>query len=154
MLGAAGAGYTPLLATEQISDLTRPYRERTEAPEEMAARARGVGDPTLRSMKEMLGYDIQAQDGEIGSVSDFLINPLDWAVRYFVIDTGNWLPGRLVVLATDWIERIDWDKGEIVVGVPKHRIETSPEMHEVSGLTRSQEAALYRHYNMSGYWPI
>ena len=56
----------------------------------------------LMSTKEILGYTIQATDGEIGQVSDFLVDD-HFKLRYLVIDTGKWLPGKKVALSTAWI---------------------------------------------------
>lgn len=145
LLGPAGAGYTPMLAEQQVREAMR--REVEGAAERLER-----GDPHLRSMNEVIGYDIAATDGEIGSVSDFLVNPLDWRVRYYVIDTGRWLPGRRVVLATEWTTRIDWNESDVVVDVPKHRIETSPEIEDLDNLSRSTEERLYRHYNSVFPW--
>ena len=44
------------------------------------------------------GTAIEATDGSIGSVGDFLFSDDRWTVRWAVIDTGNWLPGRRVLL--------------------------------------------------------
>ncbi len=44
------------------------------------------------------GYAIQASDGAIGAVSDFLFDDVSWRVRWLVVDTGHWLSGRKVLL--------------------------------------------------------
>ena len=44
------------------------------------------------------GYAIEASDGDIGTVSDFLFDDVSWQVRWLVVDTGNWLSGRKVLL--------------------------------------------------------
>src|SRR5689334_20131833 len=44
------------------------------------------------------GYAIEASDGRIGSVSDFLFEDTTWIVRWLVVDTGNWLSARKVLL--------------------------------------------------------
>jgi hypothetical protein len=51
----------------------------------------------LRSVKEVIGYHIQATDGDIGHVEDFVVDDEVWALRYVVVDTRNWLPGRKVL---------------------------------------------------------
>ncbi len=56
-------------------------------------------DPHLRSTHEVNGYHIQASDGEIGHVEDFIIDDDSWAIRYLVISTHNWLPGKKVFTA-------------------------------------------------------
>ena len=59
----------------------------------------------LRPVKNILDHKIQATDSEIGGVSDLIIDDQEMKLRYLVIDTGNWLPGRKVVLSTAWISR-------------------------------------------------
>jgi len=46
-------------------------------------------DPHLRSTRAVTNYAIQAKDGEIGHVSDFIIDNETWAIRYLMVDTGN-----------------------------------------------------------------
>jgi hypothetical protein len=46
-------------------------------------------DARLRSTRAVSAYDIQAEDGELGHVTDFVIDCENWAIRYLVIDTRN-----------------------------------------------------------------
>jgi hypothetical protein len=57
-------------------------------------RCSGQDIPMLWRSSDLPGFDIKATDGAIGSVDDFLFSDDDWIVRWAVIDTGNWLPGR------------------------------------------------------------
>ena len=50
-------------------------------------------DSHLRSTYDVSGYDIQATDGEIGHVEDFIIDDETWAIRYLIIDTRNLVAG-------------------------------------------------------------
>lgn len=43
-------------------------------------------DPHLRSAKHVSGYHIEASDGMIGHVEDFILDPHTWALRYFVVE--------------------------------------------------------------------
>jgi hypothetical protein len=54
--------------------------------------------PMLWRASDVHGFDIKATDGAIGSVDDFLFSDDDWIVGWAVIDTGNWLPSRQVLL--------------------------------------------------------
>jgi len=54
----------------------------------------------LRSIDELRGYTLMAQDGEIGRCKDFLLEDSSWVVRYMVADTNKWLPGRKVLVST------------------------------------------------------
>jgi hypothetical protein len=104
-------------------------------------------DPHLRSAKHVTGYHIEASDGMIGHVEDFIFNPQTWALRYFIVDTRNWLPGRHVLLATDWIDEVSWDKRTVrVVPLTREAIRSSPEWDEQKMLNESDELGLYRHY--------
>ena len=51
-------------------------------------------DSHLRSCKAVTGYHIEATDGEIGHVEDFLVDDETWAIRYLVVDTSNWWLGH------------------------------------------------------------
>ena len=48
----------------------------------------------LFSFEGLRGYGIHATDGDIGSVRDVYFDDVGSSVRYFVVDTGSWLPGR------------------------------------------------------------
>jgi len=81
----------------------------------------------LRSSKEVIGYEIMATDGPIGSVEDFVFDDESWAIRYMVVDTGKWLPGKHVLLSPEWIDSVSWSEHEVYVKVARQAIETSPE---------------------------
>jgi len=109
-------------------------------------------DPHLRSTHDMNGHHIQASDGEIGHVYDFIIDDETWAIRYLIIDTQNWWPGKKVLISPRWIERISWDECKVFINLPRETIKRSPEYTEESLLSRDYETGLHRHYNRQGYW--
>jgi hypothetical protein len=53
------------------------------------------------------GYDIEASDGRLGTVSDLLFDDVGWAIRWLVVDTGNWPPGRKVLLPPSALKQSD-----------------------------------------------
>lgn len=110
------------------------------------------GDPSLRSLNEVTNYNIHATDGQIGHVDDFFADENDWRIRYALVDTRNWLPGRHVLISIDWADRIDWDSRELFVDVTRKQVEESPEYKPQQQLTRSYEESLYASYQMPGYW--
>jgi sporulation protein YlmC with PRC-barrel domain len=109
-------------------------------------------DHHLRSTDEVSGYHIQAADGEIGHVEDFIIDDETWAIRYLIIDTRNWWPGKMVLISPKWIERVKWIESKVFVNLPRVTIKQSPEYTEESLITRDYETRLHRHYNRQGYW--
>ena len=110
-------------------------------------------DPHLRSTQDVSDHHIQAVDGEIGHVEDFIIDDENtWAIRYLIIDTRNWWPGKKVLVSPHWIERISWRESKVFVNLSRETIKRSPEYTEKSLMTRDYENRLHRHYNRKGYW--
>ena len=110
------------------------------------------GDPNLRSTREVSGYHIQATDGEIGHVDDFIIDDQTWAIRYLIIDTVNWWSGKKVLVSPRWIERVSWDESKVFINLPREIIQQSPEYMQEILLMRDYETRLHQHYNRQGYW--
>jgi hypothetical protein len=106
----------------------------------------------LRSTNDVSGHHIQGMDGEIGHVADFFIDDQTWAIRYLIVDTHNWLPGKKVLISPQWIDRISWGERKVFVNVLREAIKHSPEFKEESLLSRAYETGLYHHYNRPGYW--
>jgi len=109
-------------------------------------------DPHLRSTHTVSGYNIQSTDGDIGHVEDFVIDDQNWAIRYLIINTQNWWPGKRVLIATKWIEKVDWSELKIVVNLSRELIKQSPEFTDESLLSRDYEVGLHGHYSRQGYW--
>jgi hypothetical protein len=109
-------------------------------------------DSHLRSTYGVSGHHIQALDGEIGHVQDFIIDDETWAIRYLIIDTHNWWPGKKVLVSPQWIESVSWGERKVFVNLSREAIKQSPEYTEESLLTRDYEIGLHQHYNRQGYW--
>ncbi len=132
-----GAGYTAaaMAAVER-------EREPQEAPR---------GDPHLRSTREVKGYRIHASDGEIGHVADFLMDDETWSIRYLVVDTGGWLPGKQVLIAPLWAREVSWDEQAVTVDLTRDQVKEAPE-YDPQRLRREDEQLLHSHYRRTGYW--
>jgi hypothetical protein len=114
--------------------------------------AQQKGDPHLRSASEVKGYYLHARDGDLGHVEDFIIADADWAIRYFVIDTKNWWPGKRALISTQWIKEVSWDKSNVSVDLTRELIKVAPEYTGDVELSRDFEARLHSHYRRSPYW--
>jgi sporulation protein YlmC with PRC-barrel domain len=118
-----------------------------------SSKAEKSWNPHLRSTSAVSGYNIQASDGEIGHVEDFIIDDETWAIRYLVIDTQNWWPGgKDVLISPQWIERVSWDLSKVFVNLSCKIIKGAPEYTAEALLNRDYETKLYNHYNRQGYW--
>ena len=106
----------------------------------------------LNKAKTLEGYKLDSLDGEIGTVKDFYFDDQYWAIRFLVIDTHNWLPGKKVLVSPKWIESVSWSQSKIFVNLTREKIKQSPEFTDKSLLTRDYETKLYQHYNRPEYW--
>lgn len=118
-----------------------------------AAKAAAEGDPNLRSTREVRGYRIRATDGEIGHVEDFIADDENWIIRYLVVDTKKWLPGRTVLICPDWAKEICWDDRTVQVDVTREQVENAPPYDSSSAVSREYEIQMYNYYGRSKYWP-
>ena len=76
------------------------------------ARAGESGDVHLQNATAVLGYAIQAEDGEIGHVCDVLVDDKAWAIRYLVVDTRLWWSGKKVLVSPEWLTHVTWDESK------------------------------------------
>ncbi len=139
---AAGLAPSGIPVTEELMEHVEAERDR--AVEE--------GDPHLQSSRAVTGYHVEARDGEVGHVEDFLIDDETWAIRYIVIDTHNWLPGKHVLLGPEWVQEIDWAASKVRVDVDRDQIERAPEFDDSASVGRDYEEALHAHYGKTPYW--
>ncbi|AOY58256.1 MULTISPECIES: hypothetical protein [Desulfococcus] len=108
--------------------------------------------PMLRSLKDIKGYGLSAQDGDIGRCSDFLFDDQDWAVRYIVADTQKWLPGRKVLISPISIGDADASSRSLSVGLTRDQIKDSPPLDSDAPVSRRYEKAFNQYYDWGGYW--
>jgi hypothetical protein len=105
-----------------------------------------------RSLKELTGYTLEAEDGEIGCCDDFLLDDQSWAVRYMVADTRKWLPGRKVLISPISLGEPDWAGHTIRVRLTKEQIKNQPELDEHAPVSRQYEIWYHKHFGWPYYW--
>lgn len=106
----------------------------------------------LRSIKKIYGDKLGASNGEIGHVRDFYFDDRDWAVRYVVADTGNWLRGRKVLLSPYSLGRLDHDHRVLRVNLTRAQIEKSPSIEAHKPVSRQFEEEYYQYFGWPYYW--
>jgi hypothetical protein len=109
-------------------------------------------DAHLHSERDVVGYEIQARDGAIGRVDDFLVDDRAWTIRWLVVDTGKWLPGKHVLVAPEWVEDVAWAERAVRVGLSRAQIEGAPAYGPDKPVEREYEQRLYAHYGRPAYW--
>jgi uncharacterized protein YrrD len=103
-------------------------------------------DQNLRSVAEISHYHIHATDGEIGHLSDVLIEDSDWSLRYLIVNTSNWWQGKEVLISPRSTERILWTEQMIYLGVNRDRVRTSPDYDATRPIDPNFDSEMARHY--------
>ena len=83
-----------------------------------SAQAAKPCDLHLHSTADVYSCHIQAEHGEIGNVDDMIIEDETWTIRYLIVDTRKWWPGKKVLVSPQWIKRVDWGDSNVLVNLP------------------------------------
>jgi len=105
----------------------------------------------LRSASHLKGTSLAATDGEIGSVQDLYFDDLTWTVRYLIVDTGAWLPGRQVLISPRSV-RSSTDENSVPVALSKEQVKDSPSIDTDKPVDRQYEAQYSQYYGYPYYW--
>ena len=97
-------------------------------------------------------FTVAASDGRIGTVDDFLFDDQSWKVRWLVVDTGAWLPGRKILVHASAIGEPDPARKELPVKLTKAQVEGGPDLFEHQPVSRQLEAHLYDYYGWDPSW--
>ena len=82
---------------------------------------------TLRSVREVVGYELRGIDGELGTVHDFLLDDTTWTLQEIVVDTRKWLPGKKVLTPPQLVEGMSWTEKTVRVDLFRANIASQPE---------------------------
>lgn len=123
--GLWGASESPILDPTPVTSPAEPTTPGSLSPES--------ADAHLRSTQAVTGYQIQASDGTIGHVCDFLMDSQSWAIRRLVVKTGHRLSGKEVQIPTDKVTRISYEASTVYVNLTGKAVEQSPAHHLDAG---------------------
>lgn len=111
-------------------------------------------DARLRSAREVTGYHVVAQDGQIGHIEDFLFDDETWQIRYAIVDTRNWWPGKRILIRPQWIKRVSWRNRNVYVNMSRESIRNSPQWDPNRPINRKYELQLHKYYDSPPYWTL
>jgi len=106
----------------------------------------------LRHESEIKGYEIHASDGLVGTVTDFLFDDATWVVRWLVVDTGHWLPGRQVLLPPSALGYVNHIGHQFNILLTRQQVKDCPGVEVHEPVSRQHEARIYDYYGWSPYW--
>jgi uncharacterized protein YrrD len=100
-------------------------------PHPPTATKQSAGDAHLRSVQELTGYTVEADDGTVGDVADFMIDGRTWRIREAVVECGHWYAGNKVIVPIQKISRINYELCTIHVDSTKQAFaEASEQQHQ------------------------
>jgi uncharacterized protein YrrD len=106
--------------------LTVPPKILPRAKTAASHRKHEVTDAHLRSTQAVKGYNVEASDGIIGHVSDFIMDGESWAIRSLVVKTGHRFSGNEVQIPAGKVDRINYEKSTVFVNMTKEAVKQSP----------------------------
>jgi hypothetical protein len=111
-----------------------------------------IRNKMLRSVNNLIGYSIKALDGELGKVNEFFFDDFTWSIRYLVVDTGNWLSERKVLIPHRALGITDWNSKIFHVKLTMDQVRKSPDIDTKKTVSRQHEEKLFEHYAFPIYW--
>jgi hypothetical protein len=109
------------------------------------------GDPNLRSMTAVNGYHIEATDGAIGHIENFILDDVDWDIRYLVVNTKNWWAGQHVLISPFAVRSINWAVQDVVLDVSRESVRGSPPWKPLDLVDEAYQKRLHGYYAWPGY---
>lgn len=97
-------------------------------------------------------FTIEASDGRMGTVSDFLFDDRTWKIRWMVVDTGHWLPGRKVLIHPSAIQRPDYLFAQVPVALTREKVKNSPGLLSDAPVSRQMEREVYTYFGWDPFW--
>ncbi len=106
----------------------------------------------IKSVKETLGYVVHATDGEIGKLVDYYFDDKEWTIRYLVIETGDWLGGRIVLISPISISGSDWSAHHVHTTLNREQVKQAPDIDTKRPVSRQMEMDFHKYYGYPFYW--
>ena len=106
----------------------------------------------LQVISPLKGFSVEASDGRIGTVVDFLFDEVSWKLRWLVIDCGTWLRGRKTLIHPSAISQEDLERQHFVVSLTKAQVEGGPALAEDQPVSQQMENQLYTYYGWDPLW--
>ncbi|MFO0752157.1 MAG: hypothetical protein U0411_02375 [Thermodesulfovibrionales bacterium] len=125
--------------------------ESQQSPDEEQA-----ADPHLFGSQEMIEFRIEALDGDVGHIEDFIMDEDDWIIHYLVVALDDPNPEvespKSVLISTEWIQKAVRSEERIYVNLDRERVASSPVYDPALPITREFELEIYDHYGRPRYW--
>ncbi|TDG36475.1 PRC-barrel domain containing protein [Pedobacter changchengzhani] len=132
--------------TGMMTEASEPFEDAVKREVNKDIKEVGAVDPHLRSTNMVAGYTIHATDGKIGDVDDFIVDDTSWKLDFFEVDTGDWFPGKKVLISPKLIKKISWDSSEVILRISVENVKNSPEYVPNKGVEEKYVGDLHNYY--------
>lgn len=105
----------------------------------------------MQGLKHMFGYEVQAKDGRIGKVEDFLVEEATWTVRYMAVRTGGPLSGERALTPIGCVSSSNVDRRTVEVAFSKAELEGMSPPANVQTVSAEMETILKALYGGADY---
>lgn len=106
----------------------------------------------LRHTQDLSPWTLCGMDGEVGFIYDLYFDDQSWAARYFTVNTGGWLSGRIVLIAPVAVIGIDAAHTSMRVNLQREQIAQAPAIDIAQPISRQYEIDHYQYYGWKPYW--
>jgi PRC-barrel domain len=106
----------------------------------------------LRSLKDLERYRVNATDGDVGSVVNFLLDDERWIVRYLVVETGGVLGRPRVLISPISFRQVEWATHRFSLALTMDKVKNSPSLDADKPVSRQHERDYYGYYGFPYYW--
>ena len=101
---------------------------------------------------ETIGYYIEAADGEIGQVHDFIIDEECWIIRYISVNIGKNIPEKKVLIFPRDIKAVNLVEAKVYINIVQDTVMNSPEYITLLPIDRGYESRIHKYYGYPRYW--
>ena len=123
-----------------------------EDPVQMKEKQEEIEATHLRSYKAVKGYHIEASDGAIGHVEDFILDDDAWVFPLHGRRYTKMASRRRVLISLGWVDSVDWLEKAVNVDLTVEMVKNSPEYDPSKPINREYETVLYDYYGRPQYW--
>jgi hypothetical protein len=106
----------------------------------------------LRSLRDLERYRVNASDGDVGRVVNFLLDDERWIVRYLVVETGGVLGRPRVLISPISFRQVEWSTHCFSLALTMDKVKHSPSLDTDKPVSRQHERDYYGYYGYPYYW--
>ncbi|MGA1839439.1 MAG: PRC-barrel domain containing protein [bacterium] len=109
----------------------------------------------LLSLKELIGYKVKGRDSGIGRVEQFYFDYMKWIIRYLLVNTSDWLPGKHVLISpASFSGHPVWHSKIFNADLTKEIVKGAPAIDIYKPVSREKEFKLVKYHNWPVYWEV